>query len=68
MALQYLAERRYFKKLGLWFYEDMHEVLSGMAMATFIGPLKMSREVVEVFLVDVRKDLNEKRIHAYLPL
>jgi hypothetical protein len=59
---------KYFKSLGMWFNQDMKEGLQGMAMATFTRGLKMSREEVEVFLVDVRKDLDDKKIHAYLPL
>jgi hypothetical protein len=61
-------EGKYFKTLGQWFNQDMRDGLSGMAMATFTRGLKMSREEVEVFLIDVRKDLNNKKIHAYLPL
>lgn len=59
---------KYFKSLGMWFNQDMHEGLSGMVMATFTRALGMTRDEVELFLVDVRKDLDNRNIHAYLPL
>lgn len=59
---------KHHKTLGLWYNQDMQEGVSGMAMATFTRALKMSPEAVELFLVDVRKDLNDRRIHAYLPM
>jgi hypothetical protein len=39
-----------------------------MAMAICTRGLKMSREEVELLLVNVKKDLKNTRIHAYLPM
>jgi SAM-dependent methyltransferase len=58
----------YYKTLGLWYNQDLQEGLSGMAMAICTRGLKMSREQVELLLVNVRKDLKNTKIHAYLPM
>lgn len=59
---------KYFKTLGMWFNQDMQQGLSGIAMATFTRALGMSREEVEKFVIEVRNDMNDKRIHAYIPV
>ena len=58
----------YHKRLGMWYNQDMQDGLSGMAMATLTRAHNMTREQVEAFLVDVRRDINDKRIHSYLPM
>jgi hypothetical protein len=59
---------KYHKTLGLWYNRDMVEGLSGIAMAIFTRGLKMSPEEVDLFVEDVIKGFNDKRIHAYLPM
>jgi hypothetical protein len=59
---------KYHKTIGLWYNRDLQEGLSGMAMAIFTRGLKMSKEEVETFLAEVRKNIDDRRIHAYLPM
>jgi hypothetical protein len=56
------------KTLGAWFREDSLAGLHGGAAAIMTKGLGMSHEEVEVFLVDVRKDLKSNKIHAYAPM
>lgn len=58
----------YYKTLGLWYNRDLLDGLSGIAMAICTRGLNMSREDVELLLVNVRNDLKDTRIHAYLPM
>ena len=58
----------YYKTLGKWYNEDFNQGLEGMAMATLTRAHGWSKEEVIEFLVRVRKDLNDKSIHAYLPM
>jgi len=56
---------KYYKTIGALFNQDMQEGLSGIAMAICSRIYKMSKEDVETLLVDVKKDFNNKSIHAY---
>lgn len=56
------------KMLGAWAREDLLGAIQGISMAVMTRGLGMSSEEVEVFLVDVRKDLMNKKIHAYCPM
>jgi hypothetical protein len=49
----------------MWSLEDMGSALEGFSLAPFTRVLGWSREEVEVFLVNVRKELKNPRIHAY---
>lgn len=44
------------------------EGLPAVSMAILTRANGMSREEVEVGMVDVRKDIRDKRIHAYVPV
>lgn len=52
------------KKLGFWFQQDLLEVIGSMKVILTKG-LGWSQEQAEVFLVDVRKDVKDRNIHAY---
>jgi hypothetical protein len=52
----------------MWNYENIGAGLSGLSMALFTRGLNWSAEEVEIFLVDVRKDMRKLRIHAYWPM
>jgi hypothetical protein len=54
-----------FKELGMWNYANMGESTSGISMALFTRGLGWSVEELEVFLVDVRKEMKSTKIHAY---
>jgi hypothetical protein len=53
------------KELGLWNYANMGESVSGISMALFTRGLGWSVEELELFLVDVRKEMKNTKIHAY---
>jgi hypothetical protein len=52
------------KKLGFWFQHDLQDLATGLKPPLMRG-LGWSMEEVEVFLVDVRKDIKNRDIHAY---
>lgn len=53
------------KELGLWVMVNLLDGLHGFTMALFTRILGWTVEQVERLLVDVRKDVQNKRIHAY---
>jgi hypothetical protein len=53
------------KQIGLWFQHDLLEGLNS-TKAILTRGLGWSNEKVEEFLVDVRKDINNKKVHAYV--
>ncbi|KAH8654553.1 S-adenosyl-L-methionine-dependent methyltransferase [Tricladium varicosporioides] len=57
-----------FKELGIWTCENLTSGLSGLSMALFTRILGMTPEEVEVYLVNVRRDMKNPKIHAYLPI
>jgi hypothetical protein len=56
------------KVLGAWTNEDFLSGVHGISMGVLTKVMGMSVESVEVLLVDVRKDISDRRIHAYLPI
>ncbi|KAK3367711.1 S-adenosyl-L-methionine-dependent methyltransferase [Podospora didyma] len=56
------------KMLGTMQLENMMEGIQGMSMNLFNKVLGMSREEVELFLMDVRKDMRNRHIHFYYVL
>jgi hypothetical protein len=50
---------------GMWNLENMTPSLEGFSMALFTRVLGWSKEEVETFLIDVRKDMKDPKIHAY---
>ncbi|KAI5464953.1 S-adenosyl-L-methionine-dependent methyltransferase [Mariannaea sp. PMI_226] len=57
-----------YKELGTWNNVNASLALEALTMAPFTRSLGWSREEVEVFLVDLRNDFNNPRIHAYWPI
>ncbi|KAJ4207056.1 hypothetical protein FSOLCH5_008751 [Fusarium solani] len=57
-----------FKELGAWNNENASSALEALTMAPFTRGLGWSREEVEVFLTDLRRDWNNPKIHAYWPI
>ncbi|KNB16444.1 hypothetical protein FOXG_14305 [Fusarium oxysporum f. sp. lycopersici 4287] len=57
-----------FKEMGLWNYENLGNGASGLSMALFTRALGWTAEEVEVFLVDVRKDMRNHAIHGWWPI
>lgn len=50
---------------GIWNLENVMLSLEGFSMALFTRVLGWSRLEVEVFLVNVRKELKDPKIHGY---
>lgn len=55
------------KVLGAWEFENMRSSLEVMSMRVFQKALGWTEEQVRVFLVDVRKEVKNRSIHAYWP-
>ncbi|KAH7110441.1 S-adenosyl-L-methionine-dependent methyltransferase [Dactylonectria macrodidyma] len=62
------AKDKKFKELGAWNNENTARFLEAATLAPFTRGLGWSKEEVHVFLVDVRRDLNDPKIHAYSPI
>lgn len=57
-----------YKEIGMWRCEMLTTGISGISMALFTRGLGWTSEQVEVFLVDVKKEIKNTEIHAYIPL
>lgn len=53
------------KDLGHWWAENMSVGLAGFSLAYFSRVLGWSSEEIELYLVDVRKSLTDRDVHAY---
>jgi len=56
------------KRLGAYFQEDMTRAVENVSMAALTRGAGMTKEEVEVLTAGARKDLADKRIHAYIPV
>jgi hypothetical protein len=56
------------REIGMWTLENAYPQLEGISMAIFTRFQGWSREEVEVFVVDVRKEMKDTRIHIYWPM
>ncbi|KAL0941929.1 uncharacterized protein CTRU02_204692, partial [Colletotrichum truncatum] len=57
-----------YKELGLWNNENQISGFEGYTMAPFTRIHGWTSKEVQVFLIDVRKDINNRNIHAYWPI
>ncbi|KAI1028478.1 hypothetical protein LB503_002073 [Fusarium chuoi] len=57
-----------YKELGQWNNVNAASALEALTMAPFTRGLGWSREELEVFLVQLRQDWNNPKIHAYWPI
>lgn len=55
------------KLIGAFEMENLLLGLSGMVTRLFVKALGWSAEQVQVFLVDVRKEIKNRNIHCYWP-
>ncbi|KAI8242063.1 putative methyltransferase tdiE [Colletotrichum sp. SAR 10_99] len=60
-------DQRY-KNIGTWTYDNVTNGLEAMVMAPYTRALEWTRNEVNIFLVDVRKDLKNGHFHAYYPV
>ncbi|KAK0388573.1 hypothetical protein NLU13_4816 [Sarocladium strictum] len=58
----------HYKELGFWNNQNMVNDLSGLSMALFNRGLGWSPEEIEVFLVKVRAEMNDRNIHTWWPI
>ena len=56
------------KTVGLWTMTNFLEGVSGFSMAYFVRHLGWTPEDVQVFLVDVRKEVKDTSKHGYFPM
>jgi len=53
------------KLVALWMQQDLLDGLQGFSMRALVKGLGWSTEEVELLLMDVRKDIHNRQIHAY---
>ncbi|KAG0645880.1 putative methyltransferase tdiE [Hyphodiscus hymeniophilus] len=58
----------YLKHLSVYFQKDLMDGLEGLSMKLFTNFLGWTKEQVQEFLVGVRKDLQDRSIHAYIEI
>ena len=61
-------KNRDLKVLGQWNMINMLNGLEGFTLRVFMKILEMSREETEVLMMEMRKDVQDRRIHAYWPM
>ncbi|KAK0114266.1 hypothetical protein ONS95_013763 [Cadophora gregata] len=57
-----------YKELGTWNCENFTAGVSGFSLALYTRVLGWTPEQLEVFLVDVRKEMKDTKIHSYWPI
>lgn len=62
------AKGDYHKTLGAWCNADLRAGLEGFSMLALSKAMGMKKEEIQVLLDDVRNDLNNRNIHAYMPM
>ena len=53
------------KELGSWQCSNLRKGLQGDSLALFTGPLGRSKEDLDDFLAEVKKDITNRKIHAF---
>jgi hypothetical protein len=54
------------KRIGLWEQSVFTEGLEGFSVKLYVSMLGWTEEKVEVLLEQVRQDITNRKIHAYL--
>lgn len=57
-----------YKEIGLWNHQNMASGLSAFSMALFTRGLGWTAEEVEIYIMDVRKEMQDPKIHSYWPI
>ncbi|KAL0933378.1 methyltransferase domain-containing protein [Colletotrichum truncatum] len=57
-----------YKELGLWTLENITSGLEALSVAVYTRVLGWSKESVDVFLAEVRRDMKNTAIHSYWPI
>lgn len=58
----------HYKTLGVWAGEDLKDGLEGFSMAALTRAHGWTEDEVKALLADVRRDLDDRNIHAYMPM
>ncbi|RDW61657.1 S-adenosyl-L-methionine-dependent methyltransferase-16 [Coleophoma crateriformis] len=56
------------KELGTWGLANVYGGLESICLAVFTRVLGWTKEEIDVFLIDVRKELKDPKIHSYGPI
>jgi len=56
------------QQLGMWNNENLGRGVAGLTLGSFTHGLGWTKEQIEIFLVDVRREMNDTRIHSYYPM
>ncbi|KIY02246.1 uncharacterized protein Z520_02384 [Fonsecaea multimorphosa CBS 102226] len=56
------------KEIGIWNMINMQDGLDGFTIRLWTTAFGMTAEEIRIFLVQVRKDLRDTRIHSYWPM
>ncbi|KAI3556244.1 hypothetical protein CABS02_03527 [Colletotrichum abscissum] len=56
------------KEIGIWNSENLRTGIEGFSMAALTRGHKWSRDQVDLFLVQVRRDIKDRMIHGYWPI
>lgn len=56
------------KTLGVWAGQNLKDGLEAFSMAAFTKAYGWTADEVKALLEDVRRDLDDRNIHAYMPL
>lgn len=59
------SQDREAKELGAWGNANLVGGVQGLSLALFTNVLGWARNELELFLVDVRRDLSNRNIHGY---
>jgi hypothetical protein len=59
---------RHHKTLGVWAGQDLKDGLEGFSMAALTRAHGWTADQVSALIADVRKDLDDRNIHAYMPM
>jgi hypothetical protein len=62
------AKGKHLKRIALLFQEDMLNGLEGISMRILTKAMGWSAEEVQAFLVGVKRDFQDRSIHAYLSM
>lgn len=52
----------------MWNNENLTRDVATLSLGVFTHGLGWSKEQIEVFLIDVRREMNDTRVHAYYPM
>ncbi|KAK1545410.1 UMTA [Colletotrichum paranaense] len=58
----------HYKRIGEWNFHNFVDAAEAMALAPLTRVHNWTKEEVQVFLVGVRKDMRDKKIHSYMPI